>query len=310
VFWYGELSAVALMRDAEPSGGPVASLDTPGNIVLGAHEAWPDFRAGGIVRLGRMFTPTWAIEYGYLGAGTWRGDAAVRDQTPNALGGLGNLFSPFGDFGDAPVVGFDYNELVSIRGNTSVESFELNLRRRLCMPPEPLQISLYCGIRYIDLGEQFVYYTESQAPLGVGATQLVDVRTKNDLFGAQVGTLLEWHVEPQWWIDTRLSAGFYDNRAGQNTYHLETGAFPNEIELENRGHRGSVGAEVSLAVVYFFRPNISTRLGYHFFWLDRVALAAENFETDPNLLLQGPGQLDTDGTIMFHGPFLGIALAW
>ena len=45
-FWYGEVSAVALFRDAEPSGGPIAALDTHGDVVLHAHQAWPDFRAG------------------------------------------------------------------------------------------------------------------------------------------------------------------------------------------------------------------------------------------------------------------------
>ncbi|MBN2217825.1 MAG: BBP7 family outer membrane beta-barrel protein [Pirellulales bacterium] len=309
-FWYGEVTAVGLKRNAEPAGGPIATLDTPDNVVLRAADAWPDFRAGGMVRLGRMFTPTWGIEYGYLGAGTWEGDAAVRDQTPNTPGGLGNLFSPFGGFGAAPVDDFDYNELVSIHGSTRLSSFELSLRNRLCMPPEPLQVSVFYGIRYIDLTERFDYYSQTQVPLPVGATQWVDVHAENDLFGVQIGTLMEWHIEPTWWFDARLSAGLYNNRASQTTHHIETGDQPGETLRANQRDRGSVGAEVSLALVYCVSPRLSTRVGYHFLWLDRVALAAENFEANPDLLRDGPAQLDAEGTIMFHGPFLGVALAW
>jgi len=309
-FWYGELTATGLKRDTDPTGGPIATLDTADNVVLYARDAWPDFRAGAMVRLGRMFTPRWAIEYSYLGTGTWQADAAVGDQTANALGGLGNLFSPFGDFGDAPVEDFDYNELVSIHGSTDLASFELSLRNRLSMPTEPLQVSVFYGIRYIDLGERFDYYSQTQVPLPTGATQWVDVRIQNDLFGAQLGTLLEWHIEPQWWLDARLAAGLYNNRAMQRTVYCETGDHPGENVLEKHGERGSVGAEVSLALAYYPRPNLGAQFGYHFLWLDRVALAAENFETDPILLREGPAQLDSEGTIMFHGPFLGVTLAW
>ncbi|HLA83506.1 MAG TPA: BBP7 family outer membrane beta-barrel protein [Thermoguttaceae bacterium] len=309
-YWYGEVSAIGWRRDTDPSGVHLATLDAGGDVVLSSQQAWPDFRAGAVVRLGRMFTPTTAIEYGYLGSGTWSGNAAVADQSPNMPGGLGNLFSPFGDFGAAPVDDFDYNELVSIQGSTQFESFELNLRHRLCMPAEPLQVSIFYGIRYLDVGERFGYYSQTQVPLGVGATQLVDVRAKNDLFGAQIGMLLEWHIEPRWWFDARLSAGLYNNRAGQNTHHVETGDAPGENWLESRGDRGSVGAEVALSLVYYFTPRVSTRVGYHFLWMDHVALAAENFETDPTLLREGPAQLNADGTIMFHGPFLGLALGW
>ncbi|MBN1589795.1 MAG: BBP7 family outer membrane beta-barrel protein [Pirellulales bacterium] len=285
-------------------------MNSDDNVVLRASEAWPDFRAGAIVRLGRMFTPTWGLEYSCLAADSWEGDAAVRDQTPNTPGGLGNLFSPFGRFGDSPVDDFDYNELVSIRGNSHVKSFDLNLWHRLNMPPEPLQVSLFYGIRYIDLGEQFTYYSQTQVPLGTGATQFVDVRTKNDLLGAQLGTFLEWHVDPRWWFDARLAAGLFNNRAAQTTLHRETGDNPGETFRENRGTRGTVGAEVSLALVYCFRPNLSTRFGYHFLWLDRVALGAENFETNPDILRNGPAQLDVEDTIMYHGPFLGLTLTW
>ncbi|HBO42603.1 MAG TPA: hypothetical protein DD670_01440 [Planctomycetaceae bacterium] len=309
-FWYGEAAAVGLFRDASPSGGPVASLDGPDNIVLRASQAFPDFCAGGMARLGRMFTPKWGFEYGFLGTGSWTDSAAVRDDTANTEGGFGNLFSPFGDFGDAPIEGFDYNELVSIHGKSSIESHEFNLRQRLCMPPDPLQVSVFYGIRYISLGEQFGYFSQSQIPLPGGATQSVDVHTQNDLLGGQLGALFELHVEPRWWIDARLSAALYHNRAGQTTLHEETGPFASQSFRQTKRNRGTVGAEASIACAYAVTQRLTFRCGYQFVWFDRIALATENFQTNPALLVDGPVQLDTSGSIMYHGPFLGATMAW
>ncbi len=309
-FWYGEAAVVGLHRSTPGSSAPIAALDVPGNVVLSANQAYPDFRAGGMARVGRMFTPLWGIEYAYLGTSAWNGDAAVRDQTANVEGGFGNLFSPFGQFGADPVAGFDHNDFVSIRGRSQLDSHEMSLRQRLRMPAEPLQVSVFYGLRYINLDEQFGYYSESQVPLPGGASQSVGVRATNDLFGVQLGTLLEWHVDPRWWVDARLSAGLYRNRATQTTVYEQTGGLPADNLLSSSNEHGSIGAEVSVAAAYAVLENLTIRVGYHFLWLDRVALATENFETNPVLLQNGPGQLDVAGTIMYHGPFLGATMAW
>jgi hypothetical protein len=287
----------------------MASFGGPDSYVLKSNQAYPDFRAGGVVRLGRMVTETWGIEYGYLGAASWNGDAAVADQTDNGQGGLGDLFSPFGDFGDSPVAGFDYNELVSISGRSQFDSYELSLRQRVRMPAEPMQVSFFYGIRYMNLDERFGYFSQTQVPT-TGSTQSINVRTINELLGGQIGTLLELHVEPRWWIDARLAAGLYRNRATQRTVYLGTGAVSGQNSLAKTNDRGTVGAEVSVACSYAFTQRMTIRFGYHFLWLDRVALAPENMVTDPLLLNNGPAQLDSTSSIMFHGPFLGAQLAW
>lgn len=309
-FGYGEAAVIGLYRGARRSGLPIATLGDSNGTVLRADAAYPDFRAGGMARLGRMFTPHWGVEYSYLGASAWNGDAAVRDETPNAEGGLGNLFSPFGQFGADPVAGFDYNDFVSISGWSRIDSHELSLRQRLDMPPEPLQVSVFYGLRHICLDERFGYRSESQVPLPAGASQSVNVQTENDLFGVQLGTLLELHVDPRWWVDVRMAAALYRNRAAQTTVYRQTGGFPAGNSLDSRNEHGTIGAEVSLACAYALLQNLTVRFGYHFLWLDRVALATENFETNPALLQNGPGQLDVAGTVMYHGPFLGAAMTW
>lgn len=107
-----------------------------------------------------------------------------------------------------------------------------------------------------------------------------------------------------------MAAGLYCNRAGQTTVYEQTGGLPADNLLGSSNEHGSIAAEVSVAAAYAVLQNLTIRVGYHFLWFDRVALAAENLETNTVLLQNGPGQLDVAGTIMFHGPFLGAAVAW
>jgi len=197
-----------------------------------------------------------------------------------------------------------------LRNGTRFDSHEVSLRQRLCMPPGSLQVSVFYGLRHIKLDEQFGYDSESQVPLPGGASQSVDVRVANELFGVQLGTLLELQVEPRWWIDVRMAAGLYRNQVGQTTVYEQTGGLPSDNLLNSSNERGSISAEVSVAAAYAVLQNLTIRVGYHFLWFDRVALAAENLETNPVLLQNGPGQLDVAGTIMFHGPMLGATMTW
>jgi len=309
-FWYFETSVIGLQRDVAHASRLMATLGNEWNIMLDAEEAYPGFRAAGSIRIGRMLTPEWGLEYGYLGSDTWDGNRGVADQTPNIEGGQGNLFSPFGEFGKSPILGADYNRLVTIEGESWFDSFELNFRQRLRMPPEPLQLSLLYGLRYLTLDERFLYNSQSGVPLPGGASQQVDVRTENEAFGVQLGTIMEWHVEPRWWIDVRLVAGLCSNHASQTTFYRETGPGSTQRTLLGKNQHGTVVTEASIGVVYYVTSHLATRFGYQMLWMDQIALATQNFEENLSVLRFGPGQIDDDAWVLYHGPFLGIELEW
>lgn len=309
-FWYVEADAIALMRDPDSDrafatlgpddGDPVFALSS-GDLEYG-------FRPGGRLLLGRMLGPRYGLETTVLVADDWAESLAVRDNTANGLGGFGNLFSPFTDFGNPPVDGLDYNNLAMIREASSFTSVEINIRQRLEMPPIPMQGSLFYGIRYIDIGEDFNYYTESDLP----SANAVDVSTDNRLLGVQLGALFEFHVEPRWWVNLRMSAALCGNDARQTTLYTATDELG--ISTEFAGDRDDLvtafAGELSLAFTYYITPNLMTRLGWRGLWIEGLALAAENFEEDINILTLGPAGLVDDGKVIYHGPFLGTAMVW
>ena len=60
--------------------------------------------------------------------------------------------------------GFDYNNFASIRFSSELNNGELNLRRRVLMRPGCYEASFLVGGRYLQIGEEFGYLTQSSTP--------------------------------------------------------------------------------------------------------------------------------------------------
>ena len=127
--WYGSLDAMALRRVVQPKDDfVVATLGESGPTALSTGDLDFDFTYGGRVMVGHMLSPCFSLEAVYFTTGSWTDTQSVNDQSPNAIGGLGNLFSPFSNFGNPPINGLDYNSFVSIHNQSNLQNFELNLR--------------------------------------------------------------------------------------------------------------------------------------------------------------------------------------
>src|SRR5690606_14760012 len=146
------------------------------NPVLGTNDLPFVFQPGLRLLAGRRMGDWLAIEGSYLGLLSWNEGREVHNATVNALGTAGNLFSPFSDFGEPPLVGFDYNDFASIRIVSTFHNAELNLRQRLGTPPSCLQASALWGLRYINIQDRFSYRTQSLEPVVDGTNTAVDVQ--------------------------------------------------------------------------------------------------------------------------------------
>jgi hypothetical protein len=62
--------------------------------------------------------------------------------------------------------------------------------------------------------------------------------------------------------------------------------------------------------VYQLTSHLAVRAGYQMLWVDGLAVAVEQF--NPNLaeLTLGPARLNDNGTLVYHGPHLGMVLTW
>ena len=291
-----------------PSG--VAS--GPTDIVLSTRNYNYDFSAAGRVLIGHTFNDCLQIEGVYLGVAESDNLVAVRDATPNALGGNGNLFSPFGGFGVTPLVGLDYNKLAQIRYTSSLQGGELNIRRQLPMPPEGLVTSILFGVRYIGLPENFDYFTQSDVPTPGGTTNSIHVTTSNEMVGPQIGALFEFYVDNRWWVNVEMKAALMNNRGQQSTTYVNVdnnGVTTQNFDSRREDHTAFAG-DLALTFVYRWSPHFTTRLGYQALWLQNLVLAPDNLNTDIDIVRLGPAQLNYTGGTVYHGPFAGITVGW
>ena len=342
-FWYFEVESLALKRDVshdrdfarvlervwtqvvpDPPDTPYWESSDTVTTVLGTQNLHFDFRAGGRALLGRTLGDWYAVEASYFGLADWNEIGVLRDATEClGLDGAGvptitypaSLFSPFSDFGDPAIVGLDYNSLATISYSSSLHNIEWNLRRRLPMPPGRLQGSILVGGRYMSIREQFGYFTQfngaDAVPATTNATNSVTTWTGNDMLGVQIGAEFDFQIEPDWWVDCEIKGVIFDNSADQNTTYVNV---EDGVQTTYRGsraeNRSTFALDLRLTLTCQINPRLSARVGYQALWIDGLALASENFNSDVDVLTLGPATLASGGKVAYHGPHLGLTWMW
>jgi hypothetical protein len=320
--WYAAVDGAAIRRNPSHSVNfaslgilPTGSV-SPTDVVLSTGDFNYDLAGAGRVVVGHTVNECLQIEVAYLGVSQAENTAAVRDSTPNAFGGVGNLFSPFGGFGRTPILGLDYNDFAQIRYTSSFQSFELNIRQRLATPPGRLTSSVFFGVRYIGILEDFQYdthsnVTRSETVVADGALNSIHIAAGNEMVGPQIGALCEVYTSNRWWINVEMKGAVLNNRARQATDYRNV---DNGITTATAGYRQedhtAFAEELALTLIYRWSPQFITHIGYQALWLQDVALAPDNLNTNVDILTLGPAQLNHRSNTVYHGPFAGIVLGW
>ncbi len=310
--WYGKVDMLALFRDMKDEY-PMATLGPNGGVAVGTSDFRSEFRAGVRALIGKSLGDWYRIEASYFGSYGWSDVVAVRNIDPNDQGGLGNLFSPFSSFGlPAGVAGLDYNEFVSLGFKSTLNNGELNLRRRVLMRPGWYEASFLLGARYMDIGEQFDYLTQSTTPGPGISSNAVQIDTGNQMIGVQIGLLSQFLMQPRCWIDFEMKGGIFQNNASLNrTFTVDDGVGGiASLSGADRIDRTSFVGDLSLQFNYQFASAWTFYAGYNALWVTGLALGADNFERNPSTLVLGPTLINHRGTMVYHGPNLGIALTY
>jgi hypothetical protein len=243
--------------------------------------------------------------------------AAVRGNTPNAHGGLGNLFSPFGGFGNTPILGVDFNNFAQIQYTSSLYGAELYLRRKVPVsPPGKLSTSILFGVRYTGLPETFDYNTTSDitktgAVLTNGAVNAIHVATTNEMVGPEIGALFEFYVDNRWWVNFDIRAAIMNNHSHQTTTYTNVDNGTTTVYSGTQaGDHTAFAEEISLNALYRWSLHFTTQIGYRALWMQDLALAPDNLDANFDILTLGPAQLNHTSSTVYHGPYAGVTVAW
>jgi hypothetical protein len=313
---YFQVDGVALRRDVHRATD-AATLNGADNLVLSTRDLDKPFQAGPRFLVGHTFDDSlYQVEFSYFWLNDWDDSAGVRNSDDNAYTLPGNLFSPFSNFGrDTPIFGFDYNDDVRIHEFSFMQNMELNLVRLLPMPPGRLTASFILGARHMMIRERFDYFSHTNTvDPGVAGdvSNSINTRTRNELYGAQIGGRFEYYVEQKWWINTEIKGAICNNSAGQATDFTQTiNGVPSDPFSFSRGQNGTsfIG---DLAVTLICRPTpwLTARVGYQAIWVGGLAIAAKNFEPNVDILEFGPAQIHHRGNVVYHGPHAGLEITW
>lgn len=321
--WYALADYVPLFRD-QSGELPFQTLGPDGNVVLGTNDFDAEFNGGARVTVGRSLGDWYRLEGSWLGSFQWSDEVAVRNLDQYDLNGdgaldagtSGNLYSPFSGFGTpgvnpTGVLGLDFNRFASIQFSSEFNSVELNVRRRLHTHHRGKvrgEAAALVGLRYMNVTEDFSYLTASNVPAVLGSVNDVNVQTRNDLFGFQLGYLAQLLVADRAWIDVDLKGAIFGNRAEQSTVYTNTNnvgvttVFPGRAD----GNRTAFLGDLSVVFNYQCAPSWTFRVGYNAIGLTGVALGHENFNSDVNILQLGPAAIDHSGSVVYHGPTIGL----
>lgn len=303
-----------------------------GPSVLGTDTLELEFEGGMRFFVGGRINDLYRLETSFLGLPSWDVRDTVRDFTPNDAGNNipGNLFSPFANFGDpavdvdggpAGVIGIDFNNSASISLQSTFDSAETNFLVDLPRIRN-LESAVSLGGRYVRIDEDFSYRSVSFEPVA-GPSSALAIRNavNNELLGMQLGFRGRFLLEQRFWLDFDIKGAIYQNTLDHRLAYEQTEGLATAAEFTDAvgEHKTTFGGDLSLVGHYLLTPAIAVRMGYQAVWFEGLALAAENIIPNdvrvlslggPNTLAFAPLEIDHSGSVVYHGPVLGIVGMW
>jgi len=259
---------------------------------------------GGGVRalFGYRLHDCWALELGYLGVFDQSANASVIQQE-NQEG----LLLP-GDLGLA-VNNFYFANRIDASYSSSLHSAEANLVCCNCCcecDNNCRSMEWLVGFRYLNLGENFSLTSYDDAE----SVSTYAVRTRNQLYGAQVGGRLRRCVG-RWSFEGTGKAGLFGNDARQ--YSDAIVDFPDNFEVRpatwaSRTQVAFAG-ELNFTGIYQINNVWGLRAGYNLLWLEGLALAPDQLDFTNLDGISGTG-IASSGGVFMHGVSVGLEARW
>lgn len=178
---------------------------------------------------------------------------------------------------------------------------EINLVRRTGTP----HFSWLAGFRYVNFEEKF----ELNSVWGTGAAAWHDdyrTRTKNDLYGGQLGVKGDIPFTERLGLQYLGKAGVYSNRARQSNFLMRDDNTTVVRDHNTKSSKTSFLGEINLGGYLKITENIRVVGGYNLMWIGDLARACDQMDftfTDNS----GSGSVRTDSVFM-HGANAGVEI--
>jgi hypothetical protein len=256
------------------------------------------------------------IEVRYFGLNNWNDTLSIQRSDPD-------LFSIFSVYGTDPFDGFDDTDrsfIHTISYDSGFDNGEVNYRRRWVGSNSAIQGSWLAGVRYFELDERFGFAAVGSNDDTFTFDQLrffnMDTRTRNNMFGFQLGADFWVNLIPGLALGNDFRAGVYNNQAKVETL-VVANSVPGASEVL-RKESAAFLLEYSASLVYRLTHSWAVRSSVNMMYVDQVALAPTNFNTRgmANALASDVFSLDrypfidADGNAFYYGYSIGAEFLW
>ncbi len=285
--WNASAEALFLQRDSAIGAAPIVLDGITSDVLVSTGDLSFDMETGLRLGLGCQLTQTTAVEFGYFGLHEWESTAVVTGA--NNLSAPGDLGLTSFDFFDADTVGIAYA--------TRIHNAEVNLVRQL------QTLELLCGFRFFSLDDQL---NINSYDAGTDTASDYNIRTKNDLYGGQLGARSSWRIR-QSMIQTVAKAGVFGSDQRQRTL---IGDFGNTIPVRDaEASKNSVGfiGELGVKLTTPLGNGLHLLAGYNVLWAEGIALAPDQLDFTNT---STSSQFITSGGAFFHGANVGLEGRW
>lgn len=273
-------------------GGTIILRDGVGPVFSGDDIDIP-FNGSPRITLGAFIGGRTGVEFQYLGFNDWR------DRQELSGGGL-SLLEPLG------IVSRDFSNADRMQVFTDVDllSTEISLARKSGYFP---QITWLAGFRYVNFKEKFEIHSIPFDLMPLNASDY-KIRTKNDLYGFQLGMKFEQPLSERFGFKLHGKAGIYGNSAENKTFF---GDRNNTVILrDTRTKKSGVAflGELSLSGYYKINESLSFVAGYNVMWIDQIARAVDHLDFSMNRNSSKFVNLNEDA--LLHGVNVGFEFAF
>lgn len=279
-------AGVAFLNRSDPTSVTLITDQLTGDEVLNTGQFDFDYRAAPWLELTRQYCNCWGWGARFIGLDSWQD---MQEQ--------GGQMSPVLQLPQGiPVPTTGPGDILATSYGTDFYSFDINVRHRTHD-----YFTLLAGFRWVELGELLAI--RQAQPI---ARDLFAVATDNRLYGFQLGTDVCLLDRSKFRVAGTARAGVFYNRAEQSTQAPVLNGIPGVVDgiSAQDDHTAFVG-EVGVAGQYFLSSRVSMVAGYRLYWLEGLALAANQLRA-MDLNAPGTASLDSGGSLFLDGVTLGV----
>ena len=293
--WTGQVDALLLWQGNVPAV-PLMVLDDPANpaTILGANQIVSSVAVGPRASLMLHVDNQRAIEANYFNVGSISGTNTFTSPAGSQLA--------WDNLAGIPVGAINNGVATS---NGAIQSFELNWRRGNCNQC----LTWLAGFRWVEWN-QTLAINDTFADGSTGS-DVLNVSTKNNLYGAQLGldSLLLDLYQKRVRFNGVAKAGVYGNANARATTTVGGDRIP-AASFTATGKQTSFFGEIGVNGTVRLTERILWRAGYNFFWIGGVALPPQQLAKVDAAATPPTGRIDLTGSVFLQGANTGIELQW